>query len=157
MECGGFQILTGTRRVGRKSAIEKKTIKPHRPFATHRKTTKEIAGGSSGYRRTGRGGAAGLQGPPPRLSILSRLTVFSAPFLPEEQAASLPLSFSLLSTVKLNPVTKDVIDRWEADRLLTSSNKALLNGGYLTGRGSSDFMRGQSSYSQGTQQVSSGV
>lgn len=94
--------------------------------------------------------ALGLRSPPTASGILSGLTVLSAPFLSEEQAASLPLSVSLQSTVKTNTVTKDVIDRCEADRLLTSSNKALLDGGYLTGRGSSDFMRGHSCDSQGT-------
>lgn len=70
--------------------------------------------GSNECRRdgAGRGGGHGSREPTPTAcGVLSGLTVLSACCLPEEQGASLPLSFSLQSTVKANPVTRAVIDR----------------------------------------------
>lgn len=90
MECGGFQILTGTRRVGCKSAIEKKKNQTSQTLCCpqkNRKTTKEIADGrGGGYRRDrpGKGGGLGSSGPTPSACrIPSGLTVLSAPFLRE--------------------------------------------------------------------------
>lgn len=77
----------------------------------------------------------------------------AASFLPEDRAASLPLSFSLRNTVKCTPVTKAVIDRCEADRLLPSSSKAVWKDDYVIEE--EVRMRGQSCDSQDTQQVSS--
>lgn len=53
----------------------------------------------------------------------------------------------------MHTVTKAVIDRCEADRLLPSSSKAILKDDY--GIEEEARMRGQSCDSQGTQQVSS--
>lgn len=53
----------------------------------------------------------------------------AASFLPEDPAASLPLSFSLWSTVRMHTVTEAVIDSCEADRL-PSSSKAILKDDY---------------------------
>lgn len=56
----------------------------------------------------------GLSSPAlPACPVLSGLAV--SLFLPKEWAASLPLSFSLWSTLEMNTVTKDVIGRCEAD------------------------------------------
>lgn len=55
--------------------------------------------------------------------------------------------------MKMHTVTKAVIDRCEADRLLPSSSKAVLKDDYVIEE--EVRMRGQSCDSQDTQQVSS--